>query len=310
MASQCCFNNAETKLFEVKIRVLYGNCFDFGFFTTDRGSGSVPLPLSYSLQKNLNQEKIFQLSTTQHKTQDTKKILIRFYEMSKQYTAALLGGSGSVGKHVLTSLLEDSQCTKVILLSRRKLDDLQTLDPARVQVQVLDPLDDMSKANLTGTNVAFCTLGHGSSRKSTKDDLLRVDATIPGAFAKACQTAGVTHYCLMTAVGSDESSKWSPMTRCAAAGGWYNHVKGVAERMTQEAEIPYTYIAQPATLLGSPHSPKIVQMVPNCILPDKFSSAHVADIAKGMVNTTIKAFQQDKTGVVKTTGGVPISKGE
>ena len=230
--------------------------------------------------------------------------------MSKQYIAALLGGSGSVGHHVLSSLLKDSNCSKVILLSRRELKDLQSLDSTRIQVQILNPLDDMTQADLKGTNIAFCTLGHGSSRKSTKEDLLRVDATIPAAFAQECKKAGVTHYCLMTAVGADESSKWSPVTRTAAGGGWYSHVKGVAERMTVEAGMDYTYIAQPATLLGSPHSPKLVQMVPNLILPNHFSSAHVADIGNGMVQTTIRAFQEGKTGIVKITGGIPISKGE
>mmetsp|Transcript_16675 Transcript_16675/g.45805 ORF Transcript_16675/g.45805 Transcript_16675/m.45805 type:complete len:213 (+) Transcript_16675:178-816(+) len=209
----------------------------------------------------------------------------------KKFIAAILGGSGSVGKCVLESILADPRCEQVILVSRRALDDLKSIDPQRITVQVCDPLDDVgTKVNLTGTNVAFCTLGHGSSRKSTKDDLLRVDATIPGEFSKACQKAGVTHYCLMTAAGSDENAKWSSFTRTAAGGGWYNHVKGVAERLTIEAGMQYTYIAQPATLLGSPHTPKILELVPNFVLPTLYSSATVSDIAKGMVTTTIDAY--------------------
>ena len=228
----------------------------------------------------------------------------------KKYVVAILGGSGSVGKHVLKSVIADPACEKVILVSRRELDDLKALDPKKITVQICDPLDDLSKtADLKGTDVAFCTLGHGSSRKSTKDDLMRVDATIPGEFAKACKEAGVTYYCLMTAVGSDESAKWSPLTKTSAGGSWYCHVKGVAERLTLEAEMPYTYIAQPATLWGSPHTPKLVELIPNFILPAAYSSAHVADIAKGMVATTIDAFQKDETGVVKISGGVPISEG-
>uniref|UniRef100_A0A7S4AWU9 NAD(P)-binding domain-containing protein n=1 Tax=Pseudo-nitzschia australis TaxID=44445 RepID=A0A7S4AWU9_9STRA len=229
---------------------------------------------------------------------------------AKKYIAAILGGSGSVGKQVLKSILADPQCDQVILISRRKLDDLKSIDPERITVQVCDPLDDIgTNANLSGTNVAFCTLGHGSSRKSTKDDLVRVDATIPGEFAKACRKAGVTHYCIMTAAGSDENAKWSSLTKTAAGGGWYNHVKGVAEKLTIDAGIPYTYISQPAALLGSPHTPKLLEFIPNFILPALYSSAHVADIAKGMVATTINAYQQNKTGVVKVTGGIPISEG-
>ena len=230
--------------------------------------------------------------------------------IAKKYTAAILGGSGSVGKYVLEAILADPQCKKVILVSRRELGDLKALDPDKITVQVCDPLDDVATtSDLKGVHVAFCTLGHGSARFSTKDDLLRVDATIPGEFARACKAAGVKHYCLMSAIGSNEKAKWSPLTKTSAGGGWYSHVKGVAERLTLEAEIPYTYIAQPASLLGSPHTPKFLEYIPNFILPLAYSSAHIADIARGMVATTTDAFQKDETGVVTITGGVPITKG-
>ena len=226
----------------------------------------------------------------------------------KQYIAAVLGGSGSVGRNVLKFLLADPQCESVVLVSRRSLDDLQSIDKKRVRIEVCDPLDDMSKVDLSGAQVAFCTIGHGSARKATKEDLLRVDATLPGEFARRCRESGVTHYCLMSAVGADESSKWSGITKTAAGGGWYNHVKGVAERLTVEAEFPYLLIAQPGALLGSPHTPSIMQYVPNALFPQKYSSADVGDIARGMVQTTTNAFQNGSTGVVKVTGGIPISE--
>jgi len=229
--------------------------------------------------------------------------------LPKKYIAAILGGSGSVGKHVVKSVLADPQCEKVILVSRRELDDLQKLDPSKVTVQVVDPLDDVAtKSDLKGTNVAFCTLGHGKASETTKEDLMRVDATIPASFAKACKEAGVSHYCLMTAVGSDESATWSSFTRTGAGGGWYNHVKGVAERLTLEEKMPYTYIARPAILLGSAATPKILEFIPNFIFPATYSSAHVADIAKGMVATTVDAYQNDETGVVTKDGGLPIAE--
>jgi len=206
----------------------------------------------------------------------------------KKYVAAVLGGSGSVGKHVIKSLLSDTQCGKIILLSRRELVDLKSLDPAKIEV--IDPIDNItSKANLSGTIVAFCTLGHESSHKATKDDLFRVDATNLHTRRP----------------GSNETSTWNFMTKTAAGGGWYSHVKGVVERLTIEAGIPYTYIAQPATLLGSPHSPKIAEMIQNCILPMKCS-----DIAKGMAEETVNASQSNKKAVVNVSGGIPVAEGE
>jgi hypothetical protein len=254
--------------------------------------------------------------------------------VAKKYIASILGGTGSVGKNVLRSILADKQCEKVILITRRQLDTdddfkkLASLDPTgtRIIVKVCDPLDDMivsdddnnddknSKNKIqknivsgTNTNIAFCTIGHGSSRNATKDELMRVDATIPGKFANACKDAGVSHYCIMTAAGADINSSWNFLTRTGAGGGYYNHVKGVAEKLTIDANISYTYIAQPAVLLNSPHTPKVLEYVPNIILPMKYTSATIDDIAKGMVKTTIDAYQNNITGVVTITGGIPIS---
>lgn len=231
--------------------------------------------------------------------------------MSKSYAAALLGGSGSVGKFVLKSLLADENCTSVVLVSRRSLDDLKAMDPERVQVQVVDPFDDKNISKLEGlknVQMAFCTLGVGSSRKVSKDELMRIDVDIPAAFAAKCKDAGVTHYCLLSAVGADESSTWNNLTRTAAGGGWYNHVKGVVERKTIECKFPYTFIAQPGALLGSPHTPGIMDYVPTFLIPIKYSSAHVSDIAAGMVQATTRAFQNNTSGVIRVTGGIPISK--
>ena len=266
--------------------------------------------------------------------------------IAKKYIASILGGTGSVGKNVLRSILADQQCEKVIVISRRPLDkddDFQKLvsleDPTgtRIIVKVCDPLEEMISSistdnndddknskndkknnnntmihqnNIlsgTNTNIAFCTIGHGSSRNATKDDLMKVDATIPGKFALACKDAGVSHYCIMTATGADINSSWNFFTRTGGGGGYYNHVKGVAEKLTLDANISYTYIAQPAALLNSPHTPKVFDYVPNSILPMKHTSATINDIAKGMVKTTIDAYQNNRTGVVRITGGIPIS---
>mmetsp|Transcript_6430 Transcript_6430/g.13917 ORF Transcript_6430/g.13917 Transcript_6430/m.13917 type:complete len:159 (+) Transcript_6430:48-524(+) len=108
---------------------------------------------------------------------------------AKKYVAAVLGGSGSVGQHVLKTLLKDSQCTKVILLSRRELNDLKELDPTRIHVEICNPLDDMSKVDLSGTNVAFCTLGHGvQSRQGSRR---KVDRGSRNAVHVYCATGDV-----------------------------------------------------------------------------------------------------------------------
>ena len=236
-------------------------------------------------------------------------IINKFYQDDFVCFAAVLGGSGSVGKQVLNHLLQDINCTGVTLVSRRPLEALKALDE-RISVEVCTDLNDMTTVNLRGANVAFCTLGIGAASTSTKDELLRVDGTLPSNFAQVCAAAGVTHYCLMTSVGANEKAEWSRFSKCGAGGGWYNHVKGVAEQNTIGHNMPYTFIAQPAILLGSPHTPTFLNYLPHFLFPSKYSSANVIDIASGMVKATVNAFQNNTNGVVRITGGVPISKAE
>ena len=230
--------------------------------------------------------------------------------MANPYNAAILGASGSVGKCVLRSLLADSNCNSVLLVSRRPLDDLQKLDD-RVKVEICNPMEDVSKLKLEKTiQVSFCTLGVGSPRKVSKDELYNVDVELPTLFAEKCKEYGTTHYCLLSAAGADESSKWSSLTKTAAGGGWYNHCKGVVEKNTEKIAFQYTFLAQPGALLGSPHTPSIMSYFPNFLVPEKYSSANIQDIAAGMVRATVNAYQNDASGVVRVSGGIPISKAE
>lgn len=232
----------------------------------------------------------------------------------KPYTAAILGGSGSLGKCVLKSLLKDSNCQKVLLVSRRPLDDLVQ---DRVQVEVCHPLEDMANSSLPSrlkelsVNIGFNTMGAGAPSQVSKEELYHIDVTIPTLFAKQCKEAGtVSHFCVLSATGADSSAQWSNITRTGAGGGWSAHCKGKIEENTADLGFQYLFLAQPAALLGSPHTPAFLNYVPSFLLPDRFSSAHISDIAEGMVRSTINAYQNDKSGVVRVAGGVPLSKSE
>lgn len=235
-------------------------------------------------------------------------------EDMKVYAAAILGGTGSVGKGILRSLLADSNCQSVVLVSRRPLDEESdsNLKDDRVKIQICNPIEDMAtKLDLKSTNISFCTLGIGAPRKVSKEELYQVDCVVPSLFAELCAKAGVTHYCVLSAAGADASSTWSNFTKTGAGGGWYNYCKGVMENNTEKAGFPYVFIAQAGTLLGSPHTPSFLNWIPDALIPAKYSSAHVDDIADGMVRATVNAYQNDtSSGVTRVSGGIPISKSE
>ena len=58
--------------------------------------------------------------------------------------------------------------------------------------------------------------GYGAASKATKDDLLRVDATIPIAFARACKAANVEHFSVLSALGANAKDQWSFLTKTNA----------------------------------------------------------------------------------------------
>lgn len=217
-----------------------------------------------------------------------------------------------MGQCILRSLLKDDNCRQVLLVSRRPLDDLVQ---DRVKVAVYNPLEDMQKSNLheqltkMDAKIAFNAMGVGAPSQVSKEELFNIDVTVPTLFTKQCQQAGtISHFGLLTSSGADSSAQWSNLTKTAAGGGWSSHCKGAIEENTIAAGFQFSFIAQPAALLGSPHTPGFMSYVPNFLMPARFSSAQISDIAEGMVRATVNAYQNDTSGVVRVAGGVPISE--
>eukprot|EP00035_Acanthoeca_spectabilis_P025762 m.459791 g.459791 ORF g.459791 m.459791 type:complete len:225 (+) comp21836_c0_seq2:869-1543(+) len=217
---------------------------------------------------------------------------------------AVLGGTGSVGKHVVDSLIKAPWCSKVILVSRRPLPEFS--GHAKVEIRIADPLDTMDTSHVSGAQAGVCTVGIGSPRYASKEELMRVDAQIPGIFANKCAQVGVERMTLMTSVGANEASQYSSITGTTAGGGWYSHVKGVAERLFTEVGFKQLTIVRPAALLGSEHTPGIMSYVPNAILPQRFSSANVADIGRAIVTRLERSIQADSIGLQILEGGLGI----
>src|SRR3989338_387024 len=91
--------------------------------------------------------------------------------------AVVLGGTGSVGQHVVEALLNAPWCARVVMVSRRPLDQVPTreggwADPSsaaadgRVDVRVVESLESIDASHVAGARGAFCTLGHGAARSA------------------------------------------------------------------------------------------------------------------------------------------------
>ncbi|MCW1931067.1 Rossmann-fold NAD(P)-binding domain-containing protein [Pararhodobacter zhoushanensis] len=119
-------------------------------------------------------------------------------------SVVMLGASGAVGGAALRTLKAMPQVARVTLLSRRATG----LAGAKVTEQVVDPGDAARyAAHLAGHEAAICTLGVGEPSKASRAEFTRVDHDMPLAFGQACHDAGVAHFGLLAAVGSDSGSR-------------------------------------------------------------------------------------------------------
>lgn len=181
---------------------------------------------------------------------------------SKQMVAAILGGTGSVGKEVIKALASSAECDRIIMFNRREV-DLAGFESPKVTQQVVDmaKLGEL-QAMLTenDVNTVFVTMGVGAPSKlprgeEGKEELHRVDCVLPSQFLASAQKANVRSAVLLTSVGANIKSKYSRMTGTAAGSGWYAHVKGEVETNATALRFPQLALFRPATLIGASATP-------------------------------------------------------
>jgi uncharacterized protein YbjT (DUF2867 family) len=131
-------------------------------------------------------------------------------------SVVIIGASGAVGGHVVSTLSQNESLAKLTLLVRRPI---EVPSKAKVTQQVVDLNDPRSYASLiAGHTAAICTLGVGEPSKTPREEFTRVDHDLPLAFAKACREAGVLQFSLLSSVGAS-----------ATASNYYLRSKGQLE---------------------------------------------------------------------------------
>jgi nucleoside-diphosphate-sugar epimerase len=222
--------------------------------------------------------------------------------------AIVLGGSGQVGLKLVEKLVQLPECSRITLVSRRPLDEYRTHE--KINVRVVADMDNIAELDFDNHNAAFMLMGLGQPSKHTKDELERVDALIPIAFARACQRNKVPHMSVLSAVGADASAQYSNVTKTAAGGGWYCHVKGIMEDGKGKGKMEHgikamafesVVIVQPAGIYpGNNNTPSFFGWLNeklNPILPGKFETASSWAIAECMVQN----MKQQLAGCIQGT---------
>jgi uncharacterized protein YbjT (DUF2867 family) len=167
-------------------------------------------------------------------------------------TALLAGGSGLVGTRLLRLLLDASEYSRVVALSRRPL----PIDHPRLANRVVNFGAGLD-AQLSGTRCqeAFCCLGTTLREAGSQQAFRAIDHDLVLQFARTALALGAERFVMISAVGAD-----------ANARNFYLRVKGETERALAALPIRALDLMQPSVLLGSRRELRPLEMLAQGLL--------------------------------------------
>ena len=147
----------------------------------------------------------------------------------------LLGATGLVGSSTLTLAIANPAISEVVAATRRPLAPRGKLvNPVNQRLETLASLvKDWS------VDAVICALGTTKAKAGSQEALRYVDYQLPVLFAKACHTAGVETFALVSAIGASTTSIF-----------FYARTKGELERDIQQIGFRSLTIYRPSIISG------------------------------------------------------------
>ena len=185
--------------------------------------------------------------------------------MADNFAAIILGGTGQVGSAAVAELLAIPACREVIMITRKPI-------PPRPRVRnvVLDTAaPDFADRTTTvardllshGFASAISCVGVGSgSMRWSEEELKSLELGVVGSFARGCRNAGITQFCLLSAVGSTARSRFK-----------YVRVMGMKEDTVRSIGFPRLAIFRPGIIVGNAHTPAYAGWF-GSLIPGKFGN--------------------------------------
>lgn len=150
-------------------------------------------------------------------------------------TAIILGATGLTGSILLQKLLADDRYEKLKLFSR----SASKVKNPKIEEHLGDLFQiEKFKDDFTADEVYVCV---ATTQKKTpdKETYHKIDYGIPVNAAKLTKDNGISTFCVISALGADENSRF-----------FYNKTKGEMERDVLNQKIPQTYIFEPSMIRG------------------------------------------------------------
>jgi len=200
-------------------------------------------------------------------------------------TALVAGGSGLVGGHCLTQLLDEPAYDRVIAIGRREL--------PRQHPKLVQRVIDFDRLGALGVDFpaaddVFCCLGTTMKRAGSRETFRQVDFVYVVGLASQALQHGAKQFLLVSALGANPKS---PL--------FYNQVKGEAEEAVSRLSFEGRYLVRPSLLAGDrpEHRPgerfglAVASGVSLALIGPlrKYRPILAATVAKAMVRVAIKA---------------------
>ena len=149
-----------------------------------------------------------------------------------QRSAAVIGATGLVGRHLVSTLIADPTYTKVVVLARRGL----AVSHDKLEARLVD-FDELDKHELD-VDDAFSALGTTIKQAGSKAAFRKVDFDFNLAFARAARRSA-DQLLLVSALGASDKSRI-----------FYNRVKGELEEAVRALGFGGTHVFRPSFLAG------------------------------------------------------------
>ncbi len=214
-------------------------------------------------------------------------------------TACIIGSTGLIGGHLVRLILSSDQYNKLIVISRRSLDQN---DPKLEALIIEDFTTLEEQKSKLKVDDYFCALGTTMKKAGSKEAFLKVDVEFPLKFAEIAKENN-GQVLMVSAQGANSSSMI-----------FYNRAKGELEEKLKSLNLRSLKVFRPSLLLGDRDEFRPLEWLGEIISKigsffmfgskKKFLAIEAEDVAKSMVRVALE--NENKTQAYSASEMVDI----
>ena len=212
----------------------------------------------------------------------------------KSLKCILFGGSGEVGGAVARELLKSNVCSQLTMIGRRTVDSMQ--NEAKVKQFLVDTgspnFEETVNEIAQGHDVGISCIGIGSgTAKMSEKQMMEVEVSMVGKYARGCRAAGIEIFELLTAVGVKETHTDSKIK--------YYRVLGKKYKTVLDVGFNKLAVFKPGVIVGNVHTPNWITYFTR-LVPDSFGLGNILqeEVARAFVAHLENKVDYQKDSVI------------